>query len=186
MPAGSCFSSFSPTRGPIPSSPRSGLPRQATSTLRGGLGSVMNGGSKASGSGSSTKCTGRSCGWPARIGGESRHRAVHHAAGDSQRDRSRCSAGSAMSAGRCGRCGPCHRPRTHSDASRCRAAPRCSRSRSPRGVQRHDSGCRRLVFRDNPQRFFAGVNDLDRPHDDALERVPANLRRARPPGRAPG
>ncbi len=42
---------------------------------------------------------------------------------------------------------------------------------------------RRLVRRDQPQRFVAGVEDLDRAHDDAAERIPADGTEASGPRR---
>ena len=125
----------------------------------------------ASGSGSRTRCRGRSCGSSARRGARARRRGRRASARRRRAGLPRSSAGSATSAARSSRRGSCRRRRASSGGRGCRAAPRCSRSRRRPRLDLDGRRVRLLVLRDQPQRLVGGVDELDAADDDAAERV---------------
>ena len=90
------------------------------------------------------------------------------------RSRSIDGAGSARSAARSWRRGSRRRRRSRSGGRAARAAPRCSRGRSPpRGTRSQRGASAGSPALDQTQRLVARVDELDAPHEDAAERVPA-------------
>ena len=126
----------------------------------------------ASGSGSSTRCRGRSCGSSARTGASSRSSGTSSERSTTARRSSSivpwfCDVGGMMSASRMVPSRP-----SCSGGRGCRAGPRVQPWPVPaRGCDLERRHVRLLVGGDQPQRLVGGVHELDAAHDDAAERV---------------